>query len=82
MKELKALLDKKFSVYVGDEFEGYTDFLGVMQRLAHFSNFFDFSKEEQKDIINKCLEQGYFLVDSQVTIKFKPSLLTGGNKNG
>ena len=41
MKELKELLNKRFSVYVDGEFESYANFLGVMKRLSNFSDFFE-----------------------------------------
>ncbi len=71
MKELKELLNKRFSVYVNGEFECYTDFLGIMKRLNNFSDFFDsYSKIQQKKEIKKWLNSGEIYVDNQINISF------------
>ncbi len=71
MKELQELLTKRFSVYVANEFEGYCDFLGVMRRLANFSDFFKYSKQEQKRIVRAYFDKGFIYVDSEIEIHFR-----------
>jgi len=74
MKELKELLNKRFSVYVNNEFEGYTTFLGVMKRLSNFSDFLDYPNKEQKEIIKLWFDKGFIYVDSQIHINFKKDI--------
>lgn len=62
MKKLLAnLISKKFSVYVGGEFERMTDFFGFIKLLTDYSDFFQYTKSEQI----------YFLVELDVN-RFVP----------
>lgn len=68
---LNYLLDKRFSVYVCGEFERYTDFLGLMKIFSTYSDFFDYTKQEQKVFFRKSLKDQEFYVDANITVKFK-----------
>lgn len=70
MKKLQELLGKRFRVYEDSQFSCYCDFLGVMKRLANFSDFFGYSKKEQNETIEQWIKDGYIYVDSNIRIRF------------
>jgi len=71
-KLLKELLEvKTFSVYVCDEFERRTNFLGLMSLLYRFSDFESFTSKEQLMYIKTGLKLKYFVIDWNITVSFK-----------
>ena len=70
-KNLKILVDKTFSVYVENEFERKTNFLGLMKLLADYSDFFLYSCVDQKVEINKWIKTGQIYIDANILVKFK-----------
>ena len=73
MKEiLHQLVDKKFSVCVGGEFERVTNFIGLMGLLFHYSDVFDCEdKNLQKSFFKNGLKEKEFYVDANITAIFK-----------
>jgi len=70
-KELSYLLDKDFKVYVGGEYERRTNFLGMMNLLAHRSDFFRFHSSQQQSFIKKCIKEKSIYVDADILLTFK-----------
>ena len=73
MKKILAnLIGKKFSVYVGGEFERMTDFLGFIKLLADYSDFFNYTRKEQFEILNNIMGNNRFVVvDSNIFVKVR-----------
>lgn len=70
MKKLLAnLIGKKFSVYVGGEFERMTDFLGFMKLLANYSDFFEYTSKEKYEFISIVVSEKYAYIDKNVYVK-------------
>lgn len=73
-KVLNNLINKKFSVRVGNEFERYTDFLGLIDLLYNFSDFKYFSKEEKINWLNghQSIIKGKTLIyiDSNISVVY------------
>ena len=70
MKNIMAnLIGKKFSVYVGEEFERMTDFIGLMKLLAKYSDFFEYSRREQVDYLRNSFPGGCIRIDSNIFVK-------------
>jgi len=70
MKKLLAnLIGKKFSVYVGGEFERMTDFIGFMKLLVNYSDFFHYTKEEQFEALSTWVYKRYVMVDANIFVK-------------
>ena len=70
MKKLLAnLIGKKFSVYVGGEFERMTDFLGFIKLLSDYSDFFRLEKYEQYCYLEDGRTIKYFQVDDNIYVK-------------
>lgn len=70
MKKLLAnLIGKKFSVYVGGEFERMTDFLGFIKLLADYSDFMQFDKHEQIFWLKAVVRDMYAPVDADIYVK-------------
>jgi hypothetical protein len=70
-KELKQLADKKFSVYVGGEFERTTGFLGVVKLLVNYSDFFRYTNYESIESVKKWMKDKEIYIDADITVKFK-----------
>lgn len=68
-KILKELLDKRFSVYCGGEFESIRGFLGFIKLLVCWSDFFSWSEYEQKSFLTKLLKDGEARVDANISVK-------------
>jgi len=70
MKKLLAnLIGKKFSVYVGGEFERMTDFIGFMKLLADYSDFFRYTKSEQIDFLLELDRDRFAPIDANIYVK-------------
>lgn len=70
MKKLLAkLIGKKFSVYVGGEFERMTDFIGFMKLLANYTDFFRYDQKEQYHFVSSWSEQNYAYIDANIFVK-------------
>ena len=71
MKKILAnLIGKKFSVYVGGEFERMTDFLGFVKLLNDYSDFWTNSKSEQYEFLRSASGVGYAYIDANIYVKF------------
>lgn len=68
-KLLTNLIGKRFSVYVSGEFERTTDFLGFIKLLGSYSDFFQFTKEEQNNYFKQIVESKYGYVDANIYVK-------------
>jgi hypothetical protein len=69
--KLKKLVSRRFSVYVGGDFERMTDFLGLIDLLARYSDFFRLSSKEKEDDIKEWLEDGKIYIDADIFVRFK-----------
>lgn len=69
-KILSVLIEKKFSVMVGGEFERNCDFLGFMQVLSNYGDFFQYSSNEKKQFLSKLLKEREVGVDMNISVKF------------
>lgn len=65
----EKLTTAKFSFYYNDEFESKMSFVNVLTQLANFSDFFQYSKDEQKSEANKWLKEKEIDIDCDRTIK-------------
>jgi hypothetical protein len=65
------LTQKRFSVYVSGEFERFTDFWGVMKILAHYSDFFEYTKLEREGELLSWYSDREIYVDANIYLKFK-----------
>lgn len=63
------LTKKRFYLYFNDANEGRIDFLGVLSQLANYSDFFKYSRDEQKSVANKWLKEGEIYIDCDRIIK-------------
>jgi len=63
------LATMKFSFYYNEEFESKMSFVDVLTQLANFSDFFQYSKDEQKAEANKWLREKEIYIDCDRTIK-------------
>jgi hypothetical protein len=68
-KILSNLIGKKFSVYVGGEFERMTDFLGFVALLKNYADFFEYTKQEQYEYLKKLVATRYGYVDANIEVK-------------
>lgn len=68
-KILSNLIGKKFSVYVGNEFERMTDFLGFIALLKNYADFFEFDKNEQYAYLKNLVDGRYGYVDANIFVK-------------
>lgn len=68
-KTLANLIGKKFSVYVGGEFERLTDFLGFINLLSDYADFFEERHEVQRNYLSKALEEKYAYIDANIFVK-------------
>ncbi|HUD45129.1 MAG TPA: hypothetical protein VMR41_06300 [Patescibacteria group bacterium] len=68
-KQLANLIGKKFSVYVGGEFERMTDFIGFMKLLANWSDFFEYTKQEKQIAFSDLLNTKILSIDSNIFVK-------------
>lgn len=66
---LKRLIGRRFSVYVGGEFERVTGFLGLMKLLATYSDFFSYTPAEQRTEIKKWISSNNIYVDAVICVK-------------
>lgn len=70
MKKILAnLIGKKFSVYVGGEFERMTDFLGFIQLLSDYSDFFEYTSKEKYDFLSIVESEKYGYIDANIYVK-------------
>ncbi len=70
MKKLLAnLIGKKFSVYVGNEFERMTDFIGFVKLLTNYSDFFQYTKEEQFAFLFRLERDRFSSIDADIFVK-------------
>jgi len=68
-KILANLISRKFSVYVGGEFERMTDFLGFIQLMHNYSDYFQYTKSEQRAYFEKVAREKYGYIDSNIFVK-------------
>lgn len=71
MKPLKDMFEKRFSIYVANEFERTTGFLGLMRVLHMYSDFFEYTVPEQKAAIKNWVKTGEVYIDANIYAKFK-----------
>ena len=70
MKKLLAnLIGKKFSVYVGGEFERMTDFIGFTKLLANYSDFYQYTTSERYEFLKGLVETRYAQIDADIYVK-------------
>jgi hypothetical protein len=70
MKKLLAnLIGKKFSVYVGGEFERMTDFIGFMQLLVNYADFFRYDTVEKYHYLSDAVQNRYAVIDANIYVK-------------
>jgi len=70
MKKLLAnLIGKKFSVYVGGEFERMTDFLGLIKLLTSYSDFFQYTHAEQFEYMLNTKVDKIAYIDANIYVK-------------
>lgn len=55
-KQLKSLITKQFKVYIDDELQIETGFLGFLNLLHSDSHFFEYSFVEQREAIRQWIE--------------------------
>ena len=70
-KIIEELAGKKFSVYVNGEFENTTNFLGLIQLLARFSDFFNYKSTEQVKYFKESMQDKTFYIDVDMSVRFK-----------
>jgi len=63
------LASAKFSFYYGNEFESKMSFVDVLTQLANYSDFFQYSKDEQKSETNKWIKEKEIYIDCDRGIK-------------
>ncbi len=68
-KALSNLIGKKFSVYVGGEFERMTDFIGYMALLHNYADFFAYSRWEQRSFLERGIRDGISTIDANIYVK-------------
>ena len=61
------MLDTKFNVYVCGEIERKTDFLGLLNLLANYSDFFRFTTKEQNQYFKNSFGESSFYIDANIT---------------
>lgn len=68
---MKRLIDKKFKCYVSGEYERQTNFIGLLKLLHNYSDFFEYTPQEQNKAIKKWLKSGNVYIDSLIYCKIK-----------
>jgi len=63
------LTTAKFSFYYNGEFESKMSFVEVLKQLVSFSDFFQFSTDEQKSVANEWMKEKEIYIDCDRTIK-------------
>jgi len=63
------LTTMKFSFYFNDDFANKMSFIEVLTQLVNFSDFFQFSADEQKSIANTWIKKKEIYIDCERTIK-------------
>jgi len=66
---LAKLATAKFSFYYGNEFESKMSFVEVLSQLANYSDFFQYSADEQKSIANRWLKEKEIYIDCDRGVK-------------
>lgn len=70
MKKILAnLIGKKFSVYVGGEFERMTDFIGFIKLLTNYSDFWNYTKSEQYEKLKNAVTERVISIDCNIFVK-------------
>jgi len=70
-KVLSELIGKMFSVYVGGEFERMTDFIGFMKLLTDYSDFWNYTKVEQRIFLEELSNNKYSSIDANIYVKVR-----------
>ena len=70
-KLLLALIGKRFSVYVGNEFERTCDFMGLMKLLADYTDFFQYNTNEKTHYLSSLITHRVLTVDVNITVTTK-----------
>ena len=68
-KLLSNLIAKKFSVYVSGEFERMTDFIGFVRLLHNYSDFFEYTRDEQCSYLRAVVNEKYGYIDANIFVK-------------
>lgn len=68
---LHLLIDRKYKVYVVGEYERTTNFIGLMQLLHQYSDFFSGDRFEQVRDIKQWIKDGSIYIDANITLKIK-----------
>lgn len=66
---VKLMVDYKYKVYVGGEKERTTDVLGLLQLLADYSDFFQYTKKEKTKYLKDSIKEKTFYIDANITCK-------------
>lgn len=66
---IKELCTKRFSVYVGGEFERFTNFMGFIKLLSAYSDFFEYSNLEQVNFLKMLYKNKVKNVDCNICVK-------------
>jgi len=63
------LTTAKFSFYFNGEFQSKMKFVDVLSELVKFSDFFQYSTDEQKSVANSWMKEKEICIDCDRTIK-------------
>jgi len=63
------LVDAKFKVFVGGEFERYTNFWGLAKLITHRTDFGHWTPSEKNQYLKELVTSGFQRIDSEVLVK-------------
>lgn len=67
---MDKLIKKRFKVWVGGEVERTCNFLGLLQLLKNYSDFFEYTQTEMRFEIQKWVKERRVYVDANITATF------------
>lgn len=63
------LVDSKFKVFVGGEFERQTNFWGLAKLITHYTDFSNWTTSEKNQFLKELVETKSQLIDSTISVR-------------